>query len=74
LQINIAPGTVVVVVVDALVGLGLGRVVGGLVVGGAIGVVGLGMHGVVAGGIVLQACTISLSRMAASPLKSSTKK
>ena len=46
----------------------------GLVIGEGIGVVGLGMHGVVAGGIVLQACTISLSRIAANPLKSSTKK
>ena len=39
----------------------------GLVIGEGIGVVGLGMHGVVAGGIVLQACTISLSRIAANP-------
>jgi len=52
----------------------LAPICGGLVVGGGIGVVGLGMHGVVAGGMVLQACTISLSRMADNPLKSSTKK
>ena len=46
---------------------------GGLVVG-RIGVVGVGMSGVVADVMVLQACTVSLSRMAANPLKSSTKK
>jgi len=43
-----------------------------LVGDGWICVVGLVMHG--PGGIVLHACTINLSRMAARPLKSSTKK
>jgi len=51
----------------------LAPIFGGLLVGdGWICVVGLGMHG--PGGIVLHACTINLSRMAARPLKSSTKK
>jgi len=48
---------------------------GRLIVGdGAIGVVGLGMHDGVAGFNVLQACTISRSRMSFNPVKLLMKK
>ena len=57
-------GAVVVVVVVVVV-------LAVRVVGVGVGVVGLGMHG---SGTILQACVMSLSRMAASALKLSTKK
>ena len=57
-----------VVVTDVVVVLSATDVVDEEDVATAIGVVDLSMHG------FLQACTINLSRMAASPLKLSTKK